>query len=68
MNFDGASSMKPTRPPNIIRAQAGIGFIFIATKGAIMRFSFSFTKPRTNNEAKYKALIAGLEIITNVKI
>ncbi|PKU60201.1 hypothetical protein MA16_Dca027824 [Dendrobium catenatum] len=33
-----------------------------------MRFSFSLTEPRTNNEAEYEALIAGLEIAIDIKI
>ncbi|PKU59576.1 hypothetical protein MA16_Dca029103 [Dendrobium catenatum] len=33
-----------------------------------MRFSFSLTEPRTNNEAEYEALIVGLEIAIDVKI
>ncbi|PKU60070.1 hypothetical protein MA16_Dca014965 [Dendrobium catenatum] len=32
-----------------------------------MRFSFSLTKPRTNNEAEYEALIVGLEIAIDVR-
>ncbi|PKU59281.1 hypothetical protein MA16_Dca026644 [Dendrobium catenatum] len=33
-----------------------------------MRFSFSLTEPRTNNEAEYEALIVGLEIAIDVRI
>ncbi|PKU61117.1 hypothetical protein MA16_Dca028885 [Dendrobium catenatum] len=33
-----------------------------------MRFSFSLTEPRTNNEAEYEAFIAGLEIAIDVRI
>ncbi|PKU60433.1 hypothetical protein MA16_Dca027950 [Dendrobium catenatum] len=68
MYFDGASSIRPVRPPNIARARAGIGLIFVAPEGGIMRFSFSLTEPRTNNEAEYEALLAGLEIAIDVRI
>ncbi|PKU60058.1 hypothetical protein MA16_Dca029069 [Dendrobium catenatum] len=68
MYFDGASSIRPIRPPNIARAQAGVGLIFVAPEGGIMRFSFSLTEPQTNNEAEYEALLAGLEIAINVRI
>ncbi|XP_020695005.1 uncharacterized protein LOC110108627 [Dendrobium catenatum] len=59
MYFDGASSIRLVRPPNIARARAGVG---------LMRFSFSLTEPRTNNEAEYEALLAGLEIAIDVRI
>ncbi|KAI0512212.1 hypothetical protein KFK09_012850 [Dendrobium nobile] len=68
MYFDGASSIKRARPPNLEKAQAGIRLIFVAPEGGIMRFSFSLTEPRTNNEAEYEALIAGLEIAIDVRI
>ncbi|PKU62607.1 hypothetical protein MA16_Dca028569 [Dendrobium catenatum] len=68
MYFDGASSIKRARPPNLEKAQAGIGLIFVAPEGGIMRFSFSLTELRTNNEAEYEALIAGLEIAIDVRI
>ncbi|XP_028551816.1 uncharacterized protein LOC110108077 [Dendrobium catenatum] len=66
--FDGASSIKVARPPNPEKAQAGIGLIFVAPEGGIMRFSFNLTEPRTNNEAGYEALITGLEITIDVRI
>ncbi|PKU61689.1 hypothetical protein MA16_Dca027490 [Dendrobium catenatum] len=68
MYFDGASSIKCARPPNLEKAQAGIRLIFVAPEGGIMRFSFSLTEPRTNNEVKYEALIAGLKIAIDVQI
>ncbi|XP_028549778.1 uncharacterized protein LOC110092989 [Dendrobium catenatum] len=68
MYFDGASSIKPAQPPNLPKARAGIGLIFIAPNGGIMRFSFGLTEPRTNNEAEYEALIAGLEIAISMEI
>ncbi|PKU60022.1 putative mitochondrial protein [Dendrobium catenatum] len=68
MYFDGALSIRPVRPPNIARARVGIGLIFVAPDGGIMRFSFSLTEPRTNNEVEYEALLAGLEIAIDVRI
>lgn len=68
MNFNGASSIKPAKPPNIAKAWADIGLIFITLERGIMRYSFGLMKPKTNNEAKYEALVAGLEIIISIGI
>ncbi|XP_020681914.1 uncharacterized protein LOC110099169 [Dendrobium catenatum] len=68
MYFNGASSIRTVRPPNFVRARAGIGLIFVAPEGGIMRISFSLIEPRTNNEAEYEALLAGLEIAIDVRI
>ncbi|XP_020676621.2 uncharacterized protein LOC110095423 [Dendrobium catenatum] len=66
MYFDGASSIKAARPPNLARAQAGVGLVFIAPEGGIMRFSFSLTEPRTNNEAEQTLEL--LKQLPNVEI
>lgn len=68
MYFDGASSIKPTRPLNIAKACPDIGLIFVAHKGGIMRFLFSLNEPLTNNESEYEALIVVLEIMIIVRI
>ncbi|XP_028556490.1 uncharacterized protein LOC110113045 [Dendrobium catenatum] len=68
MNVEEEEMLRRTRPPNLEKAQAGIGLIFVAPEEGIMRFSFSLTEPRTNNEAEYEALIAGLEIAIDVRI
>lgn len=61
MYFDGASSIKPTPYPSFPNTRADINLIFITLEGGIMRHFFGLTEPRTNNEAEYEALVAGLE-------
>ncbi|XP_028550146.1 uncharacterized protein LOC114579513 [Dendrobium catenatum] len=66
--FDGASSIRPARPPKLPTVQVGIGLIFVTPQGGILRYSYSLIEPRTNNEAEYEALIAGLELAINMQI
>ena len=66
--FDGASSMKPDNPSGLSTIRVGIGLIFVTPQNGILRYSYSLTEPRTNNEAEYEALIAGLELAIEMKI
>ncbi|XP_020082008.1 uncharacterized protein LOC109705667 [Ananas comosus] len=68
MYFDGASSIQPAFSPNIPKIKAGIGLIFVTPEGGILRYSLALSEPRTNNEAEYEALIAGLEIAIQLNI
>ncbi|XP_020084900.1 uncharacterized protein LOC109707778 [Ananas comosus] len=68
MYFDGASSIQPAFSPNIPQIKAGIGLIFITPEGGILRYSLALSEPRTNNEAEYEALVAGLEIAIQLNI
>ncbi|XP_020081405.1 uncharacterized protein LOC109705053 [Ananas comosus] len=68
MYFDGASSIQPAFSPNIPKIKAGIALIFVTPEGGILRYSLALSEPRTNNEAEYEALIAGLEIAIQLNI
>nr|MCH9869417.1 reverse transcriptase-like protein [Serratia marcescens] len=68
MYFDGASSAKTIPGEDTPRIRAGIGLVFISPEGGIIYHSFSLTEPRTNNEAEYEALIAGLEIAHRLQV
>ncbi|XP_020081530.1 uncharacterized protein LOC109705200 [Ananas comosus] len=62
MYFDGASSIQPAYSPSIPQVRVGVGLIFVTPERGILRYSLALSEPRTNNEAEYEALIAGLEI------
>ena len=68
MYFDGASSIQPAVRPKIPQIRAVIGLIFIIPQGGILRYSLSLLRLCTNNEAKYEALIAGLELAIKMRI
>ena len=51
--FDGASSITKRKHTSSI-IKSGVGLIFVTPQGGIMRFAFSLTEPRTNNEADTK--------------
>nr|UYK51750.1 hypothetical protein [Paphiopedilum micranthum] len=63
--FDGAASMKagPSLSP-----RSGIGLIFVTPEGDELRYSYSLSECRTNNETEYEALIAGLELAIQMSI
>ena len=60
--------MKLVNPPGLSSVHVGIGLIFVTPQNGIIRYSYSLTEPRTNNEAEYEALIAGLEMATSLDI
>ncbi|PKU75443.1 hypothetical protein MA16_Dca019709 [Dendrobium catenatum] len=67
--FDGAaSSRKDATQQSIIPEKAGVGLIFITLEKGMMHFSYHLSKPCTNNEAEYEALIIGLELAILMEI
>ncbi|XP_058103463.1 uncharacterized protein LOC131247036 [Magnolia sinica] len=58
MFFDGAAPV----------TRAGVGVIFITPQGDLLPYSFTLGTVCTNNEAKYNALIIGMEITSELKI
>jgi ribonuclease HI len=48
--------------------RAGAGLVFVIPEDGIIRHSLALTEPCTNNEAEYKALIAGLELSLELEI
>ena len=62
MYFDGASSIQPAVRPKIPQIRAGIRLILVTPECGILRYSLFLLKPCTNKEAKYKALVAELEL------
>ncbi|PKU83999.1 hypothetical protein MA16_Dca006474 [Dendrobium catenatum] len=52
----------------IIFVKAGVGLVFITPDKGMMHFSYHLLEPCTNNEAEYKALITGLELVILMEI
>lgn len=67
MYFDEESSIKKTSG-SIPIMYARIGLIFITPEGGILRHLLPLTRPHTNNEVKYKALLARMEIVVSMGI
>lgn len=57
MFYDGATH----------REGAGVRVVFITSKGDILAYSFTLIEKCSNNVAKYRALILGLEIAMDAK-
>ena len=68
MYFDRASSIDPATSSIIPRVKVGAGIVFVTPSRGIIQHSVSISKPRTNNEAEYEALILGLEIVIQMGI
>ncbi|KAI0494874.1 hypothetical protein KFK09_025020 [Dendrobium nobile] len=66
--FDGASSIKSLRPHETPVVRVGLGLVFVSPEGHTLRYSYSLSEPRTNNEAEYEALIVGLELAVQMSI
>ncbi|XP_020675309.2 uncharacterized protein LOC110094419, partial [Dendrobium catenatum] len=66
--FDGASSIKSLRPYETPVVRVGLGLIFVSPEGHTLRYSYSLSEPRTNNEDEYEALIVGLELDIQMSI
>jgi ribonuclease HI len=66
--FDGASSIKPIAGPGVPTVRADAGLVFVTPEGGIIRHSLALTKPCTNNDAEYEALIVGLELSLELEI
>lgn len=50
------------------QVKAGIGLIFFSPEGVILLYLLTLYDPRTNNEAEYEALVAGLELSIQMRI
>ncbi|XP_020704959.1 uncharacterized protein LOC110115892 [Dendrobium catenatum] len=50
--FDGASSIKSLHPYETPVVRVGLGLVFVSPEGHTLRYSYSLSEPRTNNEAK----------------
>ncbi|KAL0457848.1 UNVERIFIED_CONTAM: hypothetical protein Slati_0412000 [Sesamum latifolium] len=46
---------------------AGVGVVFVTSKGEVLPYSFILTQNYSNNVVEYQALIFGLEIIVDIK-
>ena len=57
MYFDDASH----------REGVGTGIVFFTLEGDVLPYAFTLTQLYSNNEAKYQALILGLEIAVDMK-
>lgn len=66
-DFDGASRTV-TAPDGTQTTKAGVGIVLVTPEGGILHTSCALTKPCTNNESEYEALIVGLEIALDMAV
>ena len=64
--FDGACRIKQNEEGPTIRARAGI--VFVRSNGCILHYSYALLEEKTNNQAKYEALIIELKMDLEMNI
>lgn len=66
--FDGTSSTHTIAGSSIPHVKVSVCLIFVSLEGGILWYSLALSDPRTNNEAEYKILVAGLDIAIQMGI